>query len=90
MKAKKSGGKTLILSERTGKPGASLVGDELQRSVSASKHFLKAPAGIAFETQVLRSAEKLGAKRVIVFDRDSGREYATPLQNFWVHGWAFD
>lgn len=54
----------------------------LCKQVDGSKHFLRAPRGIAFDLAILQQAQDLGAGRVWVRDRETGVTYTTTLDAF--------
>lgn len=73
---------------RAGSPVAFVRGRTLCKGIHAT-HYLTRPAGaIAFDANVLADAERLGAVRVEVRDRDSGTVYTCSLASFRAHGFS--
>ena len=62
----------------------------LCKQVDGSKHFLRKPAGIAFDAAILAQAAELGAARVWVKDRETGNTYRATLDAFTQHGVKLD
>lgn len=58
----------------------------LCKALDGSKHFLRQPAGIAFDRAILQQAQDLGAVRVWVKDRETGATYRATLETFLQHG----
>lgn len=54
----------------------------LEKQVDGSRHFLRKPAGIAFDDAILRQADELGAQQVRVRDRETGVVYLTTVDAF--------
>jgi len=69
---------------------AAVEGAELVKRVDGSKHFLRQPAGIAFDRDILDAAEAAGAQRVVVLDRETNVTYLAALGAFWQHGVRID
>ena len=62
---------------------AKVRGDTLYKTVNSSKHFLKIPPAIAFDISTLEDAERAGAVRVQVKDRDTGTSYKATIKHIW-------
>lgn len=58
----------------------------LCKALDGSKHFLRQPAGIAFDRAILQQAQDLGAVRVWVKDRETGATYRATMETFLQHG----
>ena len=67
-----------------------VVGEQFQKRIQGSKHFLRIPPAIANDESVLLSAMKLGATEVAVFDTESGTIYKSAINDIWSKGFAFD
>lgn len=65
---------------------ATVTGDTLEKSIVGSKHILRRPPAIAFDVSVLNDARKLGAKNVIVLDRETGDVYRTEMDDIFFRG----
>ncbi len=63
-----------------------VVDDCLCKTVAGSRHFLRKPAGIAFDAAILAQAGALGAVRAWVLDRETGTTYRVALGAFKEHG----
>jgi hypothetical protein len=61
-------------------------GNCFRKPSCASKHFLRTPPAIAFDTTSLRDAQKAGAKLVSVTDKETGKIYTTTIQNLYDNG----
>lgn len=61
-------------------------GGVLYRAARGSLEMLRAPQGWAFDTSILEGAEQAGARRVEVYDLDSGDTYRAALADFWERG----
>ncbi len=82
-----------------GKAIASVLRDSLGRlfahkTISASKHCLRRPPGIAYDNSAIEQARNMGVLYFVVKDRETGQVWWTELSNFAVHGfpvnrWAF-
>lgn len=62
----------------------------LCKQIDGSRHFLRKPAGIAFDAAILQQAAELGALRVWVKDRETGATYRATLDAFAEHGVKLD
>jgi len=56
------------------------------KSVSGSKHFIQKPPKIAFDISTLKDAEKAGAVRVEVYDRETQTTYKATIAHIWECG----
>ncbi len=65
-------------------------GDTFCKTVSASRHMLRKPPAWALDLQSLCDAERLGARWVQFFDRDSGGCYRASVEQVRRHGFVFD
>jgi hypothetical protein len=89
MVGKKEQGQVLFAG--TGHRVASVGSDgTLSKTVKASKHMLRFPAGWAFDRQLVERAGALGATRVEVVDSESGKRYHSSLDNFLQHAEAIE
>ena len=50
-----------------------------KKSIEFSKHALRTPPGLAFDVSTLDDAEKSGADRVEILDRETGQVYRAAL-----------
>ena len=69
-----------------GKPVGHTEGQTLYKSVNGEKHMLQKPRGWAWDADILEEAERRGATRVEIFDRESNKTYIATLQDFWDYG----
>ena len=60
----------------------------LSKRVKASKHFLKVPPAIAWDTEALSQAAKAGAYKIEVTDIEAGVTYGTTLHHFMEHAFS--
>ena len=60
------------------------------KRVRASKHFLRVPQAIAFESYTLDKAEDLGAVEVCVIDTETGNKYFAYISTIRIKGFEFD
>ncbi len=60
------------------------------KSISGSKHFLHKPPAIAFDISTLNDAEKAGAVRVEVYDRETRTTYRATLAHVLDKGFTFN
>lgn len=67
-----------------------VIGDAFTKSVDASRHFLRNPPAICFDSAALEAAARLGVTRLEVTDRETGRVYTAGLTDLHAHGWQFD
>jgi hypothetical protein len=74
----------------SGRVVATVDGDCLKKQLDGSKHLLRKPPGIAFDADILEAAERAGAVRVEVRDRETGITYRSTLADFWTHGVKLD
>lgn len=58
--------------------------------VKGSMHMLQKPRGWAWDGPVIAAAEKMGGRRVEIFDRETGIEYWATISSFQVHGVKLD
>jgi hypothetical protein len=84
------GGARQELLAASGKVAATLDGDCLKKQLDGSRHFLRKPAGIAFDDAILRAAERAGARSVWVRDRETGDVYTCQLADFALHAVKVD
>ena len=77
----KYGSRKLIRRE-DGKVIGEVIEDVFVKHISGKKHFLRTPAGIACDYDVIFKAEKLGAKICEVVDDDTGKEYYATINTF--------
>jgi hypothetical protein len=73
-----------------GKAVGSVHDGVFRKSVVASKHQLRRPLGWALDMRSLADAERLGARRVELYDRDSGQVYAAPIALIRARGFELD
>ncbi len=60
------------------------------KMVSASRHMLRKPPAWALDLQSLCDAERMGARWVELFDRDTGGRYRASVELVRRHGFVFD
>jgi len=64
--------------------------DTLFKSVQASIHFLHSPPAIAFDIHALDKAKQLGARKVLIFDTESGKEHRTLISTIYAKGFPLN
>lgn len=57
-----------------------VCGNVFKKTITGSLHILRIPPALAFDVSSLDDAEKMGADRVEVTDRESGRVYAATIE----------
>lgn len=67
-----------------------VTGRDFMKFVSSERHFLHTPPAIAFDVSTLDDAEKVGANRVIVHDRDTRNVYSAPISLVREMGFSVD
>lgn len=65
-------------------------GDEFQKYVHSSRHFLRVPPAIAFDVSVLSKAIKLGVERIKVVDLDTNQVFRTTMSLVKEKGFEID
>jgi hypothetical protein len=70
--------KTQIYST-TGRAIGYVKGNTFYKTVAASRHFLRTPPAIAFDTCSLEAAQRAGAEKVIVKDKESGVSFRAQI-----------
>ncbi len=73
-----------------GRPIGTIEGTTWKKRVKGSKHFLRAPAGIAADLTALAEASSLGATSVEVEDLETQATYTAPISAFFQHGVVID
>lgn len=63
-----------------------VVGDTFTKQVRGSIHQLRAPRAWGVDVDALEEAERLGARWVVVVDRDDGSRYRASVAAFWERG----
>ena len=61
-------------------------GDTLYKSVKGEKHMLQKPRGWAWDVDILEEAERRGATRVEIYDRENGKTYIATIQDYRDYG----
>jgi len=74
------------LRNHDGKPGGTIVGNQLVKTVRGSIHMLKRPRGWAIDICILDEARKFGVTEVVIRDIENGRIYCAPLDYFCIYG----
>lgn len=67
-----------------------VVGESFVKRAYASRHFLRKPPAIASDTDALERARQLGAKKVIVEDKESGKVYSAAIELVFEKGFRLD
>ena len=67
-----------------------VVGDEFIKKIHSSTHFLRKPRAIAFDLDTLDQAQKLGAKRVKIYDLDFGLICSVSIELICEKGFIFN
>lgn len=68
----------------------SVIGKLFIKRVVGSKHFLRVPPAIAFDTQSLNNAKAAGATELMVIDKETGIAYVSSIANFYAEGFYID
>jgi hypothetical protein len=66
-----------------GKKVGVIRGDNLEKRVRRSKHFLRMYQGWALDNKNLADARRLGVKRIIIIDGEQGVTYEACLEDFF-------
>lgn len=61
-------------------------GDEFRKTVQKSKHMLRLPPAWCLSVESLQQAEAAGAKRVVLFDTETGDTLTASLEFINLHG----
>lgn len=73
-----------------GKTVGHVNGDEFVKKVHSSTHFLRKPRAIAFDLDSLNKVQKFGAKRVKIYDLDTGLIYSVKIEVILEKGFVFN
>lgn len=65
-------------------------GDVFRKTIAGSKHLLRKPLAIAISTDALSQAERFGATRIEVFDREAKVMYCSTIAHLREGGFALD
>lgn len=68
----------------------SVVGKLFIKRVVGSKHFLRSPRAIAFDTQSLNNAKQAGATELMVIDKETGIAYVSSMEHFYQNGFYLE
>lgn len=74
----------------TGKRVGRVVGDTFKKRLRASRHFLRTPEAICFDTSTLLDAQRAGAMWAEVTDAESGRVYRASIHQILRRGFTLD
>ncbi len=88
--AQNSKGKRTSFFNSDGKIIANLKGDTLYKTVKGSIHMLRRPPAWALDLAILNEAEKAGAVRVQVTDRETGTIYRATVEHIREAGITID
>lgn len=72
----------------TGRTIGYVKGNAFYKTVAASRHFLRTPPAIAFDTCSLEAAQRAGASKVIVTDRETGICYRAQISYILEAGFS--
>ena len=67
-----------------------VIDDTFHKRVNSSKHFLRKPPAIAFDERSILDAEKLGASKLMVHDKDTKRRYTASYKEFKSNAFKVD
>lgn len=67
-----------------------VVAGTFSKTIHGSKHFLRQPPAIGFDVRSLGDAQRAGAVRVDVFDRESKVHYVTDIDRIFSKGFRFN
>ena len=71
-----------------GKPVGEVKGAAFHKTIVGSKHLLRQPKAIAFDSCTLRDAEAAGATSARIYDRETGTAYTATLERVRAEGFA--
>mgnify|MGYP001484125170 CR=1 FL=1 len=74
----------------SGRVVGSVRGETFRKVVLASKHFLRQPPAIAVNLDALEAAERAGALRIEVYERESGVTFGTSIAHFKEASFSLD
>jgi len=60
------------------------------KHVQGSKHFMRTPPGIAFDTETLEMAKTMGAQYVVVVDGETQKQYCARITTIEQKGLRID
>jgi len=63
-----------------------VVGQDFRKRVRQSIHFLYEPEGIASDVDALEHAKRLGARRMVVTETETGRVFKAPIERILTEG----
>jgi hypothetical protein len=72
----------VVLHNRRGQVAATIQGRTLQKTVCASRHFLRKPLAICFDDVVIQEARLRGVEQIEVTDKETGHLYRCSLAKF--------
>jgi len=75
---------------KRGKVVGNVKGDTFYKRLSGSKHFLRRPPAISFDEKSLKKAYGYGAKRIVVHDKDTNKNYIANLYTVYEKGFKVD
>jgi len=75
---------------RRGKAVGTVKGDVFYKKISGSKHFLKKPPAISFDEQSLKKAYSYGAKKIVIHDKDTSKNYIAKFETVYEKGFKVD
>ena len=67
-----------------------VTNEHFVKTLKSSKHFLKKPPAIAFDTQSIEKAEKSGADRILIRDIDNNLYFRTTIKKLKDDGFEFN
>lgn len=83
-------GSSVPVRAANGRVVGQVSGDVFHKRVQASRHFLRAPAAIAFDASTLLDAQRAGATWVEVADSESGKVYRASIRAVLQRSFTLD
>ena len=71
---------------KSGRAVGTVKGDVFYKKMSSKKHFLRKPPAISFDEGSLKKAFGYGAKKIVIHDKDTGKNYLANFETVYEKG----
>ena len=71
---------------RRGKAVGTIKGDVFYKKLSSRRHFLRKPPAISFDEESLKKAFNYGAKKIVIYDKDTKKNYTANFETVYEKG----
>jgi len=75
---------------KSGRAVGTVRGDVFYKGMSSKKHFLRKPPAISFDEQSLKKAFDYGAKKIVIHDKDTNKNYIAKFETVYEKGFKVD